>query len=104
MPGLDWVIDSDTHVTEPPDTWTSRLPAKFRDRAPRIVNDPRFNWDVWQIGSARAAITVGHTAVAGWPEPFPAAPLRGRPEGGLGRAGASRVHGLDRRLGGGALP
>jgi predicted TIM-barrel fold metal-dependent hydrolase len=76
MPVLDWVIDSDTHITEPPDTWTSRLPAKYRERAPRIVNDPRFGWDVWQIGSQRAAITVGHTAVAGWPEPFPAAPRR----------------------------
>ncbi len=76
MPTLDWVIDSDTHITEPPDVWTSRLPAKYREQAPRIVNDPTWNWDVWQIGSSRAAITVGHTAVAGWPEPFPAAPRR----------------------------
>ena len=31
-------------------------------------------WDVWRIGDGSAPVTVGHTAVAGWPEPFPAAP------------------------------
>ena len=30
------VIDVDTHWTEPPDLWTSRAPAKFRDRALRV--------------------------------------------------------------------
>jgi predicted TIM-barrel fold metal-dependent hydrolase len=73
---LDWVIDSDTHITEPPDVWTSRLPAKYRDQAPRIVHDKTWDWDIWQIGESRASITVGHTAVAGWKEPFPAAPKR----------------------------
>jgi len=68
------VIDCDTHVTEPPDVWTSRLPAKFRDRAPMIVHDEKNGWDVWKIGAAQSMLTVGHTAVAGWPEPFPSAP------------------------------
>jgi predicted TIM-barrel fold metal-dependent hydrolase len=74
MTTWDWVIDSDTHITEPPDVWTARLPRKHQDRAPRIVRDPAWNLDVWQIGEQRASITVGHTAVAGWKEPFPAAP------------------------------
>jgi len=30
------VIDIDTHLTEPPDTWTSRLASKYGDRAPHI--------------------------------------------------------------------
>ena len=30
------IIDADTHVTEMPDLWTSRAPAKMRDRVPRI--------------------------------------------------------------------
>src|SRR5690348_10042632 len=30
------IIDVDTHVTETPDLWTSRAPARMRDRAPRI--------------------------------------------------------------------
>src|SRR5262245_54574170 len=74
---MDWVIDVDTHITEPPDLWTSRLPKKFQERSPRIVQDPRMpEWDVWKIGDGNAPITVGHTAVAGWPEPFPSAPKR----------------------------
>ena len=34
---MDWVIDCDTHITEPGDVWTSRLPARWRDKGPRIV-------------------------------------------------------------------
>ena len=34
------VVDIDSHYTEPPDLWTSRAPAAFRDRVPRVeVND-----------------------------------------------------------------
>jgi predicted TIM-barrel fold metal-dependent hydrolase len=70
----DWVIDVDTHITEPPDTWSARLPARFRDRAPRVVKSPDYGFEVWQIGDGSSPVPVGHTAVAGWPEPFPAAP------------------------------
>ena len=30
------VISSDSHVFEPPDLWTERIDAEFRDRAPRM--------------------------------------------------------------------
>ena len=30
------VIDIDTHLTEPPDTWTARLASKYGDRIPHI--------------------------------------------------------------------
>src|SRR5690349_9682868 len=30
------VIDADTHYTEPPDLWTSRAPAAYKDRVPHI--------------------------------------------------------------------
>jgi predicted TIM-barrel fold metal-dependent hydrolase len=71
---MDWVIDCDSHVTEPADVWTSRVPARFRDRAPRLVRNPETGVDVWQVGEGHPVVTVGHTAVAGWKEPFPAAP------------------------------
>ena len=73
-PVRDWVIDVDTHITEPPDLWSSRLAKKFQSRAPRMVRDPNTGWDVWKIGDGSSPVTVGHTAVAGWKEPFPAAP------------------------------
>ena len=28
------VVDADTHYTEPPDLWTSRAPAAYKDRVP----------------------------------------------------------------------
>jgi hypothetical protein len=35
----DWFIDVDTHITEPGDVWTSRLPTRFD--APRPDGDVR---------------------------------------------------------------
>ena len=34
------IVDLDAHVVEPPDLWTCRLPAKYRDVGPRIVLAP----------------------------------------------------------------
>jgi predicted TIM-barrel fold metal-dependent hydrolase len=34
---LDWLISVDDHVLEPPNVWVDRVPAKDRDRAPRLV-------------------------------------------------------------------
>ena len=39
------VIDADTHLTEPHDMWTSRAPAKFRDRVPQVkMLDGKRSW------------------------------------------------------------
>ena len=73
MKCTDWFIDSDTHITEPPDVWTSRLPAKFRDAAPRMIRRDD-GIDVWRFGNTERQIPVGATAVAGWHEPFPSFP------------------------------
>jgi predicted TIM-barrel fold metal-dependent hydrolase len=31
------IVDADTHINEPPDLWTKRMPAKLQDRAPRVI-------------------------------------------------------------------
>ena len=36
------IIDVDTHVTERPDLWTSRAPARMRDQVPRIETEQRW--------------------------------------------------------------
>ena len=69
----DWFIDADTHITEPGDVWTSRLPQKFQDAAPRMLRTDD-GIDVWQFGPNEHQIPVGATALAGWPEPFPSMP------------------------------
>ena len=49
------VIDVDAHITEPADLWTSRAPAAYRDRVPRVVDVdglPRWSLDGTVIGRA----------------------------------------------------
>ena len=70
----EWVSDADAHITEPGDLWSSRLPAKFRDQGPQLRRDPETQRDGWHLGDSPAFASVGHTAVAGWPKPFPESP------------------------------
>ncbi|MGO9456723.1 MAG: amidohydrolase family protein [Acidimicrobiales bacterium] len=39
------VIDADTHLTEPHDLWSSRAPARWRDRLPKVVEVG--GWPTW---------------------------------------------------------
>ncbi len=66
------VIDVDTHVTEPADTWTSRVPAKYKDRVPRIE---RMNGvDMWVV-DGKPTLGPGLVTMAGYdgrpPDQFP---------------------------------
>ena len=46
MPTIPRIISVDDHVVEPPDLWTTRLPAEYRDRGPRIERDTAlFNFE-----------------------------------------------------------
>ena len=41
------IISSDSHVFEPADLWTSRVEAKFQDRAPHVVRREEDDTDWW---------------------------------------------------------
>ena len=57
------LISADGHVNEPPDVWTTRVPAKFRDRAPRVQ---RFaEGDAWIIEGVADPINFGWNVCAG---------------------------------------
>jgi predicted TIM-barrel fold metal-dependent hydrolase len=43
------IIDCDQHVIEAPDLWETMLPAKFQDRAPKLVKDED-GGDAWLLG------------------------------------------------------
>ena len=80
------IISVDDHVVEPPDLWTSRLPARLRDRGPRVVRergrlvlaengawtpDPDGEWaDIWYYDDLVKAISRMSVAVGlgelGW--------------------------------------
>ncbi|MFZ0666368.1 MAG: amidohydrolase family protein [Acidimicrobiales bacterium] len=57
------IIDTDAHLTEPPDLWTSRLPSKWIDEAPRVETDDN-GLVRWRIGN-RWGPRVGATSNAG---------------------------------------
>ena len=51
------IIDADTHVTETPDLWSSRAPARMRDRVPRIETDTD-GTQRWVLGKSKG-LTLG---------------------------------------------
>jgi predicted TIM-barrel fold metal-dependent hydrolase len=55
-----WIIDADSHLTEPADVWTARVPAKYVDQVPHIERTPN-GADVWILDGTQIA-TVGQTA------------------------------------------
>ena len=61
---LDYpIIDCDSHVNEPPGLWQERVPARLRDRAPRVERTDK--GDMWIFDGGKGKWPVGLTAVAG---------------------------------------
>lgn len=60
------MISVDDHIVEPPDTFDGRLPAKFADRAPRIVEKEPGGAEVWVYDGVELP-NVGFNAVVGRP-------------------------------------
>ncbi len=56
------IIDVDTHVTESPEVWTSRVPAHQRDAVPRVETDAHGR-EWWHLGKDRI-VPIGLTAPA----------------------------------------
>ncbi len=67
------IVDCDSHVLEPPDLWTSRLP-RWGDAVPHVERNPDTGADTWYIGG-EPELSVGNVAMAGYPRHFPEGPL-----------------------------
>jgi predicted TIM-barrel fold metal-dependent hydrolase len=63
------VADVDSHIIEPADLWTSRVPSKWGDLVPHVRFHERRQEDYWYVGD-RKLYGAGAFAQAGWPE-FP---------------------------------
>jgi predicted TIM-barrel fold metal-dependent hydrolase len=66
---MSMIIDSDTHLTEPPDLWTSRLPSAWGDQVMHVRWDEKRRADVWvvgddAVGAAWAPLTYGLGRIA----------------------------------------
>ena len=67
------VIDADSHVSEPADLWTSRVPKKFGDAVPHTRRDRASGKEVWFVGG-QPGLAVGMTAIAGYDGTLPDCP------------------------------
>jgi predicted TIM-barrel fold metal-dependent hydrolase len=69
----DFIVDTDTHVSEPPDLWTSRLPKSLGDSILQVRWSDQAKAEMWFMGD-RPIFKAWAGAMYGWPEPFPSAP------------------------------
>ena len=64
MSQLYKLFSVDDHIIEPADVWSSRVPAKYRDAAPHVIEeDGREYW----VYEDERGLTMGLNAVAGLP-------------------------------------
>ena len=61
---LGWLISVDDHVLEPGDLWLSRVPTKYHDRAPRLIDVDGGAGQMWAYEDLREPVT-GLSATAG---------------------------------------
>jgi predicted TIM-barrel fold metal-dependent hydrolase len=57
------IVDADAHVNEPPDLWQARVPARWRDRAPKVLHTD--DGDFWSFEDGQRSRALGLTATAG---------------------------------------
>ena len=64
-PSAASIIDTDSHVTDPKDTWTARVPSRYVEHVPHVERtaDGR---DTWVLAGEPIG-TMGVSAPAGWP-------------------------------------
>jgi len=60
------VISVDDHAVEPADLFIDRLPAKFKDQAPRVVEDEAGN-QYWRVGNRQSTIGILEMGAMGIP-------------------------------------
>src|SRR5947209_12844062 len=70
------IVDADSHVTEPPDLWTSRVSTKrWGDLVPHVRPNPATGEQCWFVGDTRL-MGVASSALAGFPDFWPSRPQR----------------------------
>jgi predicted TIM-barrel fold metal-dependent hydrolase len=57
------IIDADAHVQEPAGLWVEHVPARLKDRAPRVEHRDDGDW--WVFDDGKASQPLGLTACAG---------------------------------------
>ena len=72
---IPWIVSLDDHVVEPPGVWVDRLPAKYAEVGPHVV-EVDGGRQMWKFED-RLHPTIGLNAVAGKdPKDFGVEPVR----------------------------
>ena len=58
------IISADSHITEPPNTYTDRIDHKYKDTAPHMIHDEKLG-DVFIVKDFPRPINVALAAAAG---------------------------------------
>lgn len=58
------IISADSHVAEPPDTYSGRIDSKFKERAPKMVHDER-RGDMFLVEGSKQPIPLALVSAAG---------------------------------------
>jgi len=56
-------ISADGHVNEPPTLWTDRLPARFKDRGPRVIETPNTKGHAWIMEGQQRPSVMGFSSM-----------------------------------------
>jgi len=78
-PRLDWLVSVDDHVIEPAHVWTDRLPAKYVEVGPRLLDDDAWYYEGKRLPTSGLSVTRGKRkeeftpAPVGYSEMHPAA-------------------------------
>jgi predicted TIM-barrel fold metal-dependent hydrolase len=69
---LDWLVSVDDHVIEPPHVWTDRIPAKYGDEIPHMVETkvgPAWQYDGKRVPTSGLSVTAGKSKEEFSPDP-----------------------------------
>jgi predicted TIM-barrel fold metal-dependent hydrolase len=75
-PALDWLISVDDHIMEPPNVWLDRVPAKYHDVAPRMVDDESWAYEDMRTPSSGLSVCAGKKTEEFSPDPVPYSEMR----------------------------
>jgi len=75
-PELDWLVSVDDHVIEPPNVWVDRLPARYRDVGPRMLDDDTWVYEDKRMPTSGLSVTAGKRKEEFTPLPVPYSEMR----------------------------
>ena len=56
-------ISADGHVNEPPDLWTKRLPKKYKERGPRVIETRKTRGHAWIMEGQKRPSPMGFSSI-----------------------------------------